>query len=182
VVNRLNKRKAMLVIVGLMIVLLVMGMTIARPKADKVKKDKQIDSGKRTSIINHANKFRSGKCLEVNSTTGDCTSYLNNLTNIEVSIFDPKCYDNQCHFHAYLQGVINTNFKIPMSFVNCTVSNETTGSCITQVVINYTNAEIRDLADEHVKDKLDRYGSTLSGRASSRLVKEIGGDLTISDS
>jgi len=165
-------KKKIKVIMGVFVLVILMGGIVIA--MGNINNSKNIPKKAHDKIIEKANKKFSTTCINFNQTDGTCLEFQANITDIDVTISDPDCNGKVCLFHAYSQNVINTKFLIPQSLKKCTLQNITTRECITEVTIIYTDTEIRDFADEHVKDRLASYGDALINRE-GKTKKTIGG-------
>lgn len=98
------------------------------------------------------------------------------ISSVEITIDDPQCSNGYCIFHAHQEGVMDSTFKIPSEYKECSETDEETGDCITEVITQYTDQEIRDMADDYVEARLTNYASALIQRESKQ-TKNIGGDI-----
>ncbi|KKM83878.1 hypothetical protein LCGC14_1304880 [marine sediment metagenome] len=63
---------------------------------------------------------------------------------------------------AYIPNVINTQDNIHQRYwMNCTVMNETTGSCETEVRVDYSKQESADIIADIIAERLNDYAESI---------------------
>ena len=105
-----------------------------------------------------------------------------NIDRVEIDISNPDCSDQYCLFKAYQKGVININFQIRTFYYNYEICADLQDDvCMEYQKIYYKDHEIRDLADEYIKSRLENWAVVLEERDIQSQNKSIGGELTITN-
>ena len=105
-----------------------------------------------------------------------------NIDRVEIDISNPDCSDQYCLFKAYQKGVININFQIRTFYYNYEICADLQDDvCMEYQKIYYKDHEIRDLADEYIKSRLENWAVALEERDIQSQNKSIGGELTITN-
>ncbi len=92
--------------------------------------------------------------------------------NISINL---DCSVDECKWSASQAGLINTRDNVmPTYRMNCTVTNQTTNECITEVRIDYTTNELLDQAQAQIKTRLENYADATRQRAIAKVPKADG--------
>ncbi len=85
-----------------------------------------------------------------------------NNSNLEKVDITYSFTDDEIKWGAYVPNVMNTQDNVLQRYwMNCTVKNETTGACETEVRIEYTKQESADMISTIIANKLSAYAQSI---------------------
>lgn len=80
--------------------------------------------------------------------------------------------DDEIKWGGFIPDIINSQDNVLKRYwMNCTVTNETTGECETEVRINYTKQESADTISTIIADRLSAYAQSVESETNFSEVK-----------